>query len=98
MRMSHTLPATLLQGIDLVNTIYGGMSMAAIEQYENETEHVIQIKTPGLGPDNYSIELKDNILYVHNYFTMQEGGEIKKVPYLIRNFNLAYYIDFNNIT
>jgi HSP20 family molecular chaperone IbpA len=58
------IPEEVLQNIDFVNTVNGGMSASEIYLDRNKTDLTVRIKTPGIHPDDLNVEIVKNRLTV----------------------------------
>lgn len=96
MKVMHSITRKIVKGLDIANTVSGGMSMATVNWEDNENETVLRIKTPGLDESNYHIDIKDNVLQVYNHFAVNNTEE-ETSPYFMRYFHLPHYIDLENI-
>lgn len=95
--IANEISKELVKGVDLGNTVLGGMSESYFKHIDNENEYVIEVRTPGLTSDNYDIDLKNNTLYLYSTMTITKKGEEVNSPYLMRHFTLPYYIDLEAV-
>ncbi len=95
--IANDITRALVQGLDLANTILGGMSEANFTHEEENNVYTIKIKTPGLGPDNYSIDIKNNVLYMYSLMNTDGMNFESKAPYLMRHFTLPFFVDLDAV-
>lgn len=94
--IANEISNKLVQGLDLGNTILGGMTEAYFKHTESDSEYKIEVKTPGLSAENYSIDIKNNVLFIYSLMSYGESS-YEKTPYLMRHFTLPYYIDLEGV-
>ncbi|MFN0048038.1 MAG: Hsp20/alpha crystallin family protein [Cytophagales bacterium] len=96
--IANEVSRDLIKGVNLGNTVLGGMSESYFKHVDAESEYVIEVRTPGLTVDNYSIDLKNNTLFLYSTMSaIKDGGKEEKSPYLMRHFTLPYYIDLEAV-
>jgi HSP20 family molecular chaperone IbpA len=94
MRRFENIPTELLQSIDTMNTINGGVAQASINvrKYEDHMEVIVFI--PGTRYDDYTLQLNAGQLLVLNDIR----GEISEpVTRLVTIFPIWNFIDYQNI-
>jgi len=95
--IANEISRELIKGVNLGNTVLGGMSETYFTHLEGETEYVIEVRTPGLTSENYNIDLKNSTLFLYSTMNIVKEGEQEKAPYLMRHFALPYYVDLDGV-
>ncbi len=95
--IANEISRELIKGVDLGNTVLGGMSETYFTHKDGDTEYTIEVRTPGLTSENYNIDLKNSTLFLYSTMTIEKDGEEVKSPYLMRHFALPYYVDLDAV-
>ncbi|HWA33854.1 MAG TPA: Hsp20/alpha crystallin family protein [Cyclobacteriaceae bacterium] len=91
------LPQELITGIDVVNTLNGGISEPDILKEKFADHHRITVKVPGIKAENIKIEINNNDLMIYYFISIQSQGKDLKYPRMIYKRSIPYFVDIVNI-
>lgn len=93
MESTFNIPKDILKGIDIYNTIGGGISLTQEWISKENDFEILHIKTPGFNEKNYEVILKGNTLIVNRLISINE----ELVPFQSKNYPLSYFVKINEI-
>jgi HSP20 family protein len=99
MKENNNILKEIINQIDMFNTLNGGVSMTTVGIKQTEDNYMINVKTPGISPEAYHVEVVNNqlVLYALMDVNPKQGESQAKVPSFVRTFLLPYYVDTDNI-
>ena len=87
----------ILTSVDVLNTLHGGVTepQVALKQLENSRE--MRIRVPSIDPESIQVEIKNNKLSIWFAININSVGKIVRLPYIIYDRQLPYFIDISRI-
>lgn len=98
MKTGINLPQELMTGIDVVNTLNGGMSEPVVKLKQFSSYREITIRIPGVDIVNIKIEINNNELMIYYFMVLLSQEKEMKLPKVLYNKSLPYFVDANHIT
>jgi HSP20 family molecular chaperone IbpA len=98
MRTRLTFPHDLITGIDVMNTLNGGMSEPVVKLSHFPTHRQITVHIPGIDVDQVKIEINNNHLMIYYITTLISRDQELRVPKVLYNKQIPYFVDSKNIT
>lgn len=87
----------ILTSVDVLNTLYGGISEPQVVMKQLQNSRELRIKVPGVDPSAIHVEITNNRLSAYYAFDISSAGKHVKLPYTIYNRQLPYFVDISNI-
>ena len=88
----------LMTSVDVLNTIYGGISEPSLSIQEKETTRELHVRVPGINRESLQVEIQDNALSVFYLIPIVCNRRLVHMPQVIYNQVVPYFIDANLIT
>lgn len=98
MKTRLTFPQDLITGIDVMNTLNGGMSEPVVKVKHFPTHRQITVHIPGIDVAQVKIEINNNHLMIYYITTLFSQNQELRVPKVLYNKRIPYFVDSNNIT
>lgn len=97
MRKIEGITEELLQSIDVLNTLSGGVAEAQVRLSQFPAYRQVELYVPGIPEDQLKAEVHNNQLTIYfNFLIPSLGGEIK-MPRVVYNKQIPYFIDSKKI-
>lgn len=93
MESTFNIPKDILKGIDIYNTIGGGISLTQEWISKENDLEILHIKTPGFNEKNYEVIIKGNTLIVNRLISVND----ELIPFQSKSYPLAYFVKINEI-
>jgi len=97
MNTKLNLPQELITGIDVVNTLNGGLSEPDVKREKFPSYHQITVRVPGMEADNIKIEINNNVLMIYYFISILSQGRELKYPKMVYRKAIPYFVDIGNI-
>ena len=97
MRTRKEIPTEILQSINALNTIHGGISEPWINIQQLKDHRQINAKVPGVDVHDIQIEVVNNVLNIFHFFPIKTNGQIMQTPRIFYSKQIPYFIDQENI-
>lgn len=97
MRTRKEIPTEILQSINVLNTIHGGISEPWINLQQLEGYRQIKVKVPGVDVHDIQIEVINNVLNIFHFFPIDTNGQQLQTPRVLYSKQIPYFIDQENI-
>lgn len=91
------ISASLLRGIDVLNTINGGTAEPRIHLSDQPGFREIRLAVPGVAVDHCRAEVHNNQLSVYYLLPVPSQGVANFVPRVVYNKTIPYFIDTKGI-
>lgn len=98
MRKNNKFLRELVQSVDVLNTINGGMSEPTVQHLKLSDHHEIEVRIPGVSQNAIKVEVHNNWLTVFYTMEIKSVGSVLNVPKVVFNKSLPYYIDVKKIS
>jgi HSP20 family protein len=84
MRFSKNFPNEIINHVDILNTIGGGVSMTSVNVLVQDDQFIIKVHTPGLNKFAYHVEVINNTVLIYSLLSFDKNeGEIQ-VPSFVK--------------
>ena len=93
-----SFPQELITGIDVMNTLNGGLSEPEIKMSSYPTHREIKVRIPGVDVSHVKIEINNNELMIYYFTVLISRHRELKFPKVLYNKGIPYFVDSNNIT
>lgn len=97
MRTRKEIPTEILQSINALNTIHGGISEPRINLQQLKDHRQIKAKVPGVDVHDIQIEVINNVLNIFHFFPIETNGQFLQTPRILYSKQIPYFIDQENI-
>lgn len=97
MRRESLFEREVLQGINIANTLQGGISEPVIRLSRISNGRQIELQVPGVKSDRMHVNINNNQLIVYYEHRIDLNGMIVPVPHVVYNKPIPYFIDANQI-
>lgn len=97
MRMKKEIPTEILQTINALNTVNGGVSEPTLILKQLEDHRAVWLRVPGIDLDNIQVEVRNNVLSIFHFFVSHTGDHTVETPRFLYNKQIPYFIDQENI-
>lgn len=97
MRLRKEIPAEILQTINAINTINGGISEPTVILKQLESHRAVWLRVPGVDLDQIQVEVRNNVLSIFHFFVSHVGDQTVQTPRFLYNKQIPYFIDQENI-
>lgn len=97
MRTRKEIPIEILQSINALNTIHGGISEPRINLQQLKDHRQIKAKVPGVDVHDIQIEVINNVLNIFHFFPIETNGQFLQTPRILYSKQIPYFIDQENI-
>jgi HSP20 family molecular chaperone IbpA len=97
MRMKKEIPTEILQTINALNTMNGGVSEPTLILKQLEDHRAVLLRVPGIDLDKIQVEVRNNVLSIFHFFVSNTGDQTVQTPRLLYNKQIPYFIDQENI-
>ncbi|WP_428653929.1 Hsp20/alpha crystallin family protein [Runella sp.] len=101
MKAKIQIPQDILTAIDYANTTNGGMSEPVLAVSQDEKGYEIKIKTAGLEPDSFQVDVLNNRLWVYHLLPLfaerPDGMENLKTVRTLGNLFLPNDVNVDKI-
>lgn len=87
----------ILTSVDVLNTLHGGVTEPQVSLTKTEDSREMRIKVPSIDPELIEVEINNNTLSVWFSIDINSAGKNVRLPYIIYNRPLPYFIDINRI-
>lgn len=87
----------ILTSVDVLNTLHGGVTEPQVSLNKLENSREMRIKVPSIDPNLIQVEINNNTLSVWFSIDIKSAGKDVRLPYVIHNRPLPYYIDISRI-
>jgi len=98
MRRIEGLPTELLTSIDVLNTLNGGTIEPQVKLSQFAEYRQIEVLAPGIAHDQIKAEIHNNQLTVYFSIVVDASGHLIKMPKVVYNKQIPYFIDQKNIS
>jgi len=88
----------LITGIDVFNTLNGGVIEAGIKFSKFPEYHQIEVKAPGIKEDGLHVKIENNQLMIFYQRHIESQGRDIPVPHVVYNNPIPFFIDAMNIS
>lgn len=83
----------LLQTVDLLNTLNGGVSEPYVSYRERPDGRQLRVRIPGVSKEMLQVEIQDNQLNVFYHIPMETSGKQVFLPKEVIRQTLPYFIE-----
>lgn len=97
MRRENSISDEILQSIDVMNTLGGGVSEPVVRLTQFPAYRQIELSVPGIGEQNMHVKVNNNQLIVYFEHRIESRGHVVSVPHIVYNKPIPYYIDASKI-
>ncbi len=97
MRMKKEIPTEILQTINALNTMNGGVSEPTVILKELEDHRAVWLRIPGIDLDKIQVEVRNNVLSIFHFFVSHVADQTVQTPRFLYNKQIPYFIDQENI-
>lgn len=91
------IPQEVLENIDFINTVNGGMSVSNIDLQRNTTTLTVTIQTSGITPHNLNVEIVKNRLTVSHLIPIF-GEKRKTATHYLNTLQIPMDVNTKRIT
>lgn len=84
MRKNSNFLKEILNQVDLINTINGGVSMTSVNTLLQDNNFIIKVHTPGINKYAYHVEVINNMVLIYNLITIDKNNGPIQVPSFIK--------------
>ena len=98
MRRGLKFAQELLTGIDVMNTLNGGMSEPVVKVKQYPTHREIRVRIPGVDVENVKIEINNNDLMIYYFTVLLSQDQELRFPKVLYNKSIPYFVDSKKIT
>lgn len=97
MRRANSISDEILQSIDVMNTLGGGVSEPVVRLTQFPTYRQIELSVPGIGEQNMHVKVNNNQLMVYYEHRIESRGQVVAVPHIVYNKPIPYFINASRI-
>ncbi|MEQ1584911.1 MAG: Hsp20/alpha crystallin family protein [Cyclobacteriaceae bacterium] len=97
MRRANSISDEILQTIDVMNTIGGGVSEPVVRLTQFPRYRQIELSVPGIGEHNMHVKVNNNQLMVYYEHPIESRGQVVAVPHIVYNKPIPYFINATKI-
>jgi HSP20 family molecular chaperone IbpA len=90
--MKKEIPTEILQTINALNTVNGGVSEPTLILKQLEDHRAVWLRVPGIDLDKIQVEIRNNVLSIFH-----TGDHTVQTPRFLYNKQIPYFIDQENI-
>ncbi len=94
MKVNKNVTRSLAQATNVVNVLNGGIAMPRMSFQKKDEGYIYNVQVAGVEPEDFSVEIDSNNLFVYNLITMQE----MRVPYLLKRIVIPAEVNYDEIT
>ena len=87
----------LLTSIDVLNTLYGGISEPKVRYTQDTEGRSVRVRVPGIDKETIQVDIHNNQLTIQYYIPVVANGITVNMPQVIYNRSVPYYIDLPKI-
>jgi hypothetical protein len=98
MKAKRFVSDELLTSIDVLNTIYGGVSEHQLVLKKFPDHREVWVKVPGVKENDLKAEIHDNVLKVRYSFLLQSDNLWVEIPKVVYNKAIPQNVDVEAIT
>ena len=95
MKVKRELMKILAQSAYVTNLLDGGIAQPMMTLEKNDTEYLLSLRLAGTGPDDLSVEIDKDNLFIYHLIGIDEE---MKIPYLLRSLVIPSGVNFEEIT
>lgn len=95
--MRKETPAEILETINALNTINGGVSEPVLMMKELDNHRAIWLRVPGIDLDKIQVEVRNNVLSIFHFFRSQISEQVVHTPRVLYSKQIPYFIDQDKI-
>jgi HSP20 family molecular chaperone IbpA len=88
----------LMTSVDVLNTMYGGISEPYLSLQEEESGRELRVRVPGIAKESLQVEIEDNALSVFYLIPLVSERKLIHMPQVVYNQIVPYFIDVSQIT
>jgi hypothetical protein len=88
----------LMTSVDVLNTMYGGISEPYLSLREEEHGRELRVRVPGVKRESLQVEIDDNALSVFYLIPLISDGKLVHMPQVVYNQVVPYFIDVTQIS
>jgi hypothetical protein len=93
MKSLLNIPNELLTGIDMINTLFGGIAEPNVKLQQFNTFRQINISIPSIELDSVKIEIINNVLMIYYFIPLRSQNENHNYPKVIYKKIVPYFVD-----
>jgi HSP20 family molecular chaperone IbpA len=97
MRRKRLISDEIIQSIAIANTLNGGVSEPQVNFLQYPQYREIAVKVPGVTGEHLQVKINNNQLMIFFNRSFELMGSVIKVPQIIYNKPIPYYIDSKKI-
>jgi HSP20 family molecular chaperone IbpA len=97
MRRKGFIGDEIIQSIDIMNTLNGGVSEPRVRLSQHQEYRQIELKVPGMSEDRMHVKINNNQLMVYFEHAVYSRGEMIYIPQIVYNKPIPYFVDVKNI-
>lgn len=101
MNAVNNLGREFVYAADFVNLISGGTSMNAFTLLKSKEYYLLNVKAPGITPEQFKVEVNNNMLVIFHYMDLETDVHFykkTKLPRTIATIAIPYDVDITKIT
>ncbi|HEY3405970.1 MAG TPA: hypothetical protein VGK59_21440 [Ohtaekwangia sp.] len=87
----------MISSVDVLNTLYGGISEPYVEFVQFEDRREIYVHVPGIDNESIKIEIHKNVLTIFYSIKLLSGDTLIPMPRVVYSKNIPYFIDASKI-
>ena len=88
----------MIASVDVLNTLYGGISEPYVEFQQFEDRREIYVRVPGIEKESIQIEIHKNVLTIFYSIFIQSGDTRIPMPRIVYSKNIPYFVDASRIS
>lgn len=98
MRRMEGITQELLQSIDVLNTLSGGVVEPQVRLSQFPTHRQVELYAPGIPEEQLKAEVHNNQLTIYFNFLINAMGSEVRMPRVVYNKQIPYFIDSKKIS
>lgn len=96
MKRNVNIPQKVLENIDFINTVNGGMTVSEIDLQRNQSNLTVKIRTSGISTHDLNVEIVKNCLTVSHLIPIF-GDKEKTATHFLSTMQIPMDVNTNRI-